>query len=291
MYPAPFEYVCATSLAEAARLLDERPEDAKLLAGGQSLIPLLKLRLAAPQLLLDITRLLELKGIREADDGIEIGSLVRHVEIERSELLARDCPLLPETASEVGDLQVRNRGTLGGSLAHADPAGDFPAAVLALDATLIATSVNGDRTIPAHDFFVDLMTSALRPNEILTAIRVPKLGARTGSAYRKMRQQASGFAIVGVASVVALDAKGIVSDARVAITGVGPVPYRARAVEEKLLRQEPDPEIIATAAADATEGVDASSDLHAAAEYRRALAAIYTRRSLEAALERARGGR
>jgi len=287
MYSAPFEYVCATSLAEALRLVNERREDTKLLAGGQSLIPLLKLRLAAPGLVLDIGRLAELKGIRETAEGIEIGALVRHAEIENSELLARACPLLPETAAEVGDLQVRNRGTFGGSLAHADPAGDFPAAALALDAKLIATSVAGQRSIAAQDFFVDLMTTALQANEILTAILVPKLGPRTGSAYVKMRQQASGFAIVGVASVLTLDSRGKIEKATVAITGVGPAPYRASAVEGRLRGVKPEDRAIEHAAAAAADGVDVSGDMHASAEYRRELAAIFTRRSLEAAAARA----
>jgi len=287
MYSAPFEYVCPTSLAEAARLLDERREDAKLLAGGQSLIPLLKLRLAAPALVLDIGRLAELKGIRETQEEIEIGALVRHSEIEHSELLARACPLLSETAAEVGDLAVRNRGTFGGSLAHADPAGDFPAAALVLEAKLIATSIHGPREISARDFFVDLMVTALQPNEILTTIRVPKLGRRAGSAYVKMRQQASGFAIVGVAAVMKLDARGNVEQARIAITGVGPVPYRAKAVEQRLLGHTPGDKIIAHATAGAADGVDISADMHASAEYRRELAAIFTRRALAKSAERA----
>ena len=288
MYPASFEYLRPATLAEAARLLNERPEDAKLLAGGQSLIPLLKLRLAGPALLLDIGRLPELKGIRETEAGIEIGALVRHTEIQNSELLARACPLLPETAAEVGDIAVRNRGTFGGSLAHADPAGDFPAAALALEAKFIATSVAGQRTIAAQEFFVDLMTTALDPNEILTRVLVPKRGPRTGSAYVKMRQQASGFAIVGVASVVRLDSKGRVEEARVAITGVGPVPYRATMVEEKLRGQKPEDRAIAVAASVAADGVDATEDLHASAEYRRELTAVFTLRSLETAAARAR---
>jgi len=290
MYAAPFEYICPSSLSEAARLLSERQEDAKLLAGGQSLIPLLKLRLAAPALVLDIGRLAELKGIRETEAGIEIGALVRHAEIESSELLARTCPLLPETASEVGDMPVRSRGTFGGSLAHADPAGDFTAAALALEAKLIASNVAGQRTIVARDFFVELMTTALNPNEILTMILVPKRGPHTGSAYVKMRQQASGFAIVGVASVVQLDSRGKIKEVRVAVTGVGPVPYRASAVEEKLCGLKPEGRAIADAAAVAADGVDVNEDLHASAEYRRDLAAIFTRRSLEKAAARAREG-
>jgi carbon-monoxide dehydrogenase medium subunit len=288
MYPAPFEYLRPASLAEAARLLNERGEEVKVLAGGQSLIPLMKLRLASPTVILDLGRLAELQGIRETEEGIEIGALVRHVEIQNSELLARECPLLPETASEVGDIPVRNRGTIGGSLAHADPTGDFPAAVLALGATMILTSVAGSRTISAGDFFVDLMTTALEPNEILTRVVIPRSAPSTGSAYVKMRQQASGFAIVGVASVVRFDGAGKIEEARVAVTGVGPVAYHAQAVEKKLRGSVPDEHSIAAAAAAATEGVDVSEDLHASSEYRRELAAVFTRRSLEKAVARAR---
>jgi carbon-monoxide dehydrogenase medium subunit len=288
MYPASFEYLRPASLAEAVRLLNERGEEVKVLAGGQSLIPLMKLRLASPALVLDIGRLPELQGIRETQEGIEIGAMARHVEIQNSELLARECPLLPETASEVGDIPVRNRGTFGGSLAHADPTGDFPAAVLALDAALIATSVAGSRSVSAKDFFVDLMMTALEPNEILTRIVIPRSRANTGSAYVKMRQQASGFAIVGVASVVRLDGAGKIEEVRVAVTGVGPIAYRATAVEERLLGQAPYERSISTACFLAADGVDVSEDLHASSEYRRELAAVFTCRSLEKAVSRAR---
>ena len=289
MFPANFDYVCPASLAEAAQFLNQHSEDAKILAGGQSLIPLLKLRLAAPQFVVDLGRIQELKTIRETNGGFEIGSLVRHVNIERSPMLARTCPLLPETAAEVGDLQVRNRGTFGGSLAHADPAGDFPAAILALDAELTTTSAIAQRTISAQDFFVGILTSALYPNEILTSIRVPKLGPRTGSAYVKMSQQASGFAIVGVAAILTFDEKGKVTEARVGITGVASVPYRAKKVEAALRGTTASAKEIAAAAALASKGVDALSDIHASANYRRDLAAVFTRRSLERAAQR--GGR
>jgi carbon-monoxide dehydrogenase medium subunit len=236
---------------------------------------------------LDIGRLPELQGIRETQEGIEIGAMVRHVEIQNSELLARGCPLLPETALEVGDIPVRNRGTFGGSLAHADPTGDFPAAVSALDAALIATSVAGSRSISAKDFFLDLMMTALEPNEILTRVVIPRSAPNTGSAYVKMRQQASGFAIVGVASVVRLDGAGKIQEARVAVTGVGPVAYRATAVEERLRGRVPDERSISPAVLAAADGVDVSEDLHASSDYRRELAVVFTRRSLEKAVARA----
>lgn len=289
MFPENFEYVLPATVSEAAKFLNEHSDEAKILAGGQSLIPLLKLRLAAPQFVVDIGRIQELKAIRESDGNIEIGSLVRHVDIEQSRLLALHCPLLCETAAEIGDVQVRNRGTLGGSLAHADPAGDFPATVLALGAILTATSATGKRDISAEDFFVSILTSALQPNEILTSIRVPKLGPRTGTAYAKMHQQASGFAIVGVASILTLDERGKVSNAHVGITGVAAVPYRARKVEDHLHRNEPTPKVIAEAAALAAVGVEPLSDIHASADYRRSLAAVFTRRSLEKAAQRAAG--
>ena len=290
MFPANFEYRCPANIAEALGLLNEHGENAKLLAGGQSLIPILKLRLAEPQWVVDIGRLTELREIRETDDSIQIGSLVRHVEIERSELLARVCPLLPETAAEIGDVQVRNRGTFGGSLVHADPAGDFPAAALALEARLTASSVDGERSFAAEDFFTGLMTTALRPNEILTSIEILKAGPRSGSAYAKLHQQASGFAIVGVASLVTLDAAGNLEDVRVGITGVADRPYRARGVEERLRGRVAGSKEIREAAALAAEGVEPLGDIHASEEYRKDLATVFTARSLLKAVERA-GGR
>ena len=191
MFPENFEYLCPATVSEAAQFLKQHPEDAKILAGGQSLLPILKLRLASPRFVVDIGRIQELKTIREDDGNLEIGSLVRHVEIERSPVVASHCSLLAETAAEIGDVQVRNRGTIGGSLAHADPAGDFPAAILALGALLVAESATGRREIPADQFFLDIMTSALHPDEVLTSIRVPTIGQRTGTAYVKFHQQAS----------------------------------------------------------------------------------------------------
>ncbi len=289
MFPENFEYVSPATVTEAAQFLQQHPDDAKILAGGQSLIPILKLRLAAPRFVVDIGRIQELKAIREDDGNLEIGSLVRHVEIERSPIVAQHCPLLAETAAEIGDMQVRNRGTIGGSLAHADPAGDFPAAILALGAVLVAESITGTREIGADHFFLDIMTSALEPNEILTSIRVPKAGPRTGTAYVKFHQQASGFAIVGVASIVILDGQGQVADSRVAVTGVDSMPYRAQQVEESLRGTAATSQDIASAAAFAAQGVEPLSDIHASSQYRAYLAAVFTRRSLEKAARRAAG--
>src|SRR5438874_290611 len=234
MIPQAFEYHAPKSLAEASRLVAQFAGDGKVLAGGHSLVPMMKLRLAAPKHLIDIGRIKELSYIRPGDSKVEIGALTTHFQIESSELLKAKCPLLPEVAREIGDAQVRNKGTLGGSLAHADPAADWPAAILALDAEMQAVSSRGERWIPAQDFFVDLMTTALAADEILTAVRVPVLPMnvetsqppRAGDAYVKLHQPASGFAIVGVAARVLLAEDGTVTQVGVGITGVGPKAYR-----------------------------------------------------------------
>src|SRR6266403_3806984 len=219
MISTQFDYVRAKTLDEALSLLAQN-EDAKILAGGHSLIPAMKLRLAQPPLLIDLGRIKDLSYIREEDSQIRIGAMTTHYEIESSDLLKKICLLLPECAGHIGDVQVRNKGTIGGSLAHSDPAGDWPAAIIALNADLIATSKNGDRTIKADDFFVDLLTTALEPGEILREIRINKPSGRTGQAYVKMHHPASGFAVVGVAANLTLDANGKSQDASIGITGV-----------------------------------------------------------------------
>ncbi|MCA1818261.1 MAG: xanthine dehydrogenase family protein subunit M [Acidobacteria bacterium] len=287
MIPAPFDYAAPATLDEALSLLASRSDDAKILAGGHSLLPAMKLRLAQPALLVDIGRIKDLAYVREDGGQIRIGARTTHYEIESSDLLKKVCPLLPECAGTIGDVQVRNCGTIGGSLAHADPAGDFPAAVLALDAELVAVSKRGERTIKVSDFFVDMLTTALAPDEILREIRVAAAPARTGQAYRKVHQPASGFAVVGVAVSLTLGAAGACDSAAVALTGVAAKPYRARGVEQLLVGKTLDAQAIADAAAHADEGVDANSDLYASAEYRRHLARVHTRRAIAAALSRA----
>lgn len=285
MIPSAFDYQCPATLAEAVRLLASRPDDAKVLAGGHSLVPMMKLRLATPKLLIDIGRLEELHGIREQHGSLVIGACVTHYAIESSALLRQRCPLLVETAAAIGDVQVRNRGTIGGSVAHADPAADWPAAVLALDATVKLVSAQGERLVKASDFFVDLLTTAIQENEILTEIQVPVASARTGSAYLKVPQPASGFALTGVAAQVTLDAHHTIQQAAVGITGVGNVAYRARGVEQALQGQTA--EAIAQAASRASEGIEALDDMHASAEYRLHLVRIYTKRALQQAVQRA----
>ena len=291
MIPAAFEYEAPSSLKEALALL-RKHRDAKLLAGGHSLLPLMKLRMAAPERLIDLSRLPELAGIRERRGTIVIGAMTRHAEIESAAIVKERCPLLAETASMIGDPQVRNRGTIGGSLAHADPAADYPAAVLALEATLTAVSTSGARReIPARRFFRGLLTTALRPTEVLTEIAVPALKRGAGTAYEKFANKASRFAIVGVAGIIILDGRGRCSKVSIGITGAGPKAARAARGEASLLGKEPTPEAVARAAslAPAAIGDDALSDIHASSEFRLHLVDALTRRALTRAAERAQG--
>lgn len=289
MIPSPFEYVAPKTLEEAVRLLQRHGDEAKILAGGHSLLPLMKLRLAQPRYIVDIGHLRTLSYIREEGDKIAIGALITHAEIVASPLLRAKCALLPETAEAIGDVQVRNRGTIGGSLAHADPAADYPASILALDAEIVAASAAGARTIPARDFFVDMLTTQLRPGEVLSQIRVPVIAPRVGLAYCKLHQPASGFAIVGVAARLSVSS-GKIDDVAVAVTGVAPKAYRAEAVEKLLRGKKISDDLLAEAADHAGEGSDPLSDLHASAQYRRAMAAVFTRRALEKAFSRATSG-
>src|SRR5947209_8654771 len=284
MIPAPFDYARPKTLEEAVTLLAQT-EDAKILAGGHSLIPAMKLRLTQPPLLIDIGRIKDLSYIREEDNQIRIGATTTHYAIESSELLKKICPLLPECASHIGDVQVRNCGTIGGSLAHSDPAGDWPAAIIALNAELIVVSKGGERTIKADDFFVDLLTTALQPGEILREIRINKTNGRTGQAYVKMHHPASGFAVVGVAANLTLDNNGACQKASIGITGISSKAYRANAVESALNDGALDEQAIANAATHATDGIDISGDLFASEIYRRHLAQVYAKRAIAAASE------
>lgn len=281
MIPSSFEYLRPSTLEEAIGQLEVHGADAKVLAGGHSLIPAMKFRLAQPSTIIDISRIADLNDIRAENGGIDIGAMTTHYAIESSRLLAERCPLLPQVAGQIGDVQVRNRGTIGGSLVHADPAADWPAAILALEAEMEIVSAFGTRAVPASEFFVDLMQSAVRPNEILKNIRVPETPQTV--AYVKFAQKASGFAIAGVAVVVDLENR----TARVAVNGVAAKAYRASAVESLLQGQALTPDLIASAAGRAAEGVEALGDIHASAEFRAHLACVQTKRALELALGRA----
>ena len=287
MIPASFEYQVPRTLDEALRLLGRHGDEAKILAGGHSLLPLMKLRLASPRYVVDIGRLRGLDYIREDGDQIAIGALTTHAQVAASVLLREKCPLLPETAVEIGDIQVRNRGTIGGSLAHADPAADYPAAILALDAELVVQSGSGKRTIFAAEFFVDLLQTQVRPGEILTEVRVPIRRSGEGSAYRKFHQPASGFATVGAAARLITSKDGKIQDIALGMTGVGSKAYRASAVEKALRGKKTDDATIAAACAKAAQGVDPLSDIFASSDYRRAMAAVFAHRAISAALARA----
>jgi carbon-monoxide dehydrogenase medium subunit len=280
MYPAQFDYKRPSTVDEAIALLTEHGDEAKLLAGGHSLIPAMKLRLARPKVVVDIGRIATLSYIREAANGaVAIGAMTTHQEIAESTVLRARSPLLAETASHIGDAQVRNKGTIGGSLAHADPAADYPAAILALDAEIDLAGPRGRRTVRASEFFTGLLETAIAPDEILTEIRVPGTGG--GVAYVKTEQKASGFALAGVAVVIGAD--GV----RVGVTGVAATAYRATAVEQALAGQTaPNGEAIARAAAHAADGIDPLGDIHASQEFRAHLAEVNTRRAVEQALAR-----
>jgi carbon-monoxide dehydrogenase medium subunit len=287
MIPASFDYIAAKNLDEAISLLAKHKDDAKILAGGHSLLPAMKLRLMQPKVLIDLGRIKDLSYIKEEGGQLRIGAMTTHFQVETSDVVHRLCPLLTETATQLGDMQVRNKGTLGGSLAHSDPAADWPAAILALDAEIVATSAKGDRIIKATDFFVEMLTTALEPGEILREIRIPAGKSKVAQAYLKVRHPASGFAVVGVAVNLSV-ASGKFQTAAVGITGVSPKAYRATKVENALKGNSLDAKTLAAAAAQATHGIDVNSDLYASAEYRTQLATVYTRRALEIAAGRAK---
>ncbi len=288
MIPAQFEYQAPTTIDEALTLLATNPDDSKILAGGHSLIPAMKLRLAQPAMLVDIGRIKDLSYIREDGNQVLIGAMTTHYELESSTLLKKICPLLPDCASHIGDVQVRNKGTIGGSVAHSDPAGDWPAAVIALGAEMVVVGKKGERVIKADDFFVDLLTTALDAGEILREIRIPRPAGRFGHSYQKVRHPASGFAVVGVAVALRLGTNGTCESATVGITGASSKAYRAGSVEQVLKGKTLNDDTIAEASSHATDGVDANSDLYASEDYRRHLAQVYTRRAIQAALAHAK---
>jgi len=283
MIPQNFEYSAPNNLKEALALLSDG--NAKVLAGGMSLIPLMKLRLAAPGRLVDLGRVPDLKSIREEDGSIRIGATVTHYEIESSPLIHAKCPLLAEAASNIGDVQVRNMGTIGGSIAHADPAADYPASLLALEAQVRIMSAKGERTAPIDQFLVDALSTSLEPGEIVREVIVPAEAAGTGISYQKMVQPASGFAIVG-AAVRARKSGGKVAFVRVGITGLAAKGFRAAAVEKLLAGTSGSAADVQKAANVVADGVDANSDLSASASYRGQMAKVYTARALTQALAR-----
>jgi carbon-monoxide dehydrogenase medium subunit len=282
MIPAQFDYQRPSSLAEAVRALGDGGDEAKVIAGGQSLLPLLRLRLAFPSLLVDIGGLGELRGVRDSGDTLVIGAMTTIHSLISDPLIREHCGLIAAAAGTVADPAVRHLATIGGSISHADPAGDLPAVICALDATLIATGPGGEREIAPGDFFVDYLTTALAPGEILTAVRVPKLGPGWGFRYEKFHPTAQAWAIVGVAAL-ARRYDGQVAEARIGLTNMSATPVRARAAEAAAAGTAASREALAAAAGHADEGTDPPNDLRAAADYRRHLARVLTGRALAGA--------
>ena len=282
MIPAKFDYVRPSSIADAVTALADGGEDAKVIAGGQSLLPLLRLRLAYPELLVDVGALDELRGVTDDGDHLLVGARTTLYQLVHDPLIAEYGGLLAQTAALIADPAVRHRGTVGGALAHADPAGDLPAVILALDATLIARGPAGEREIAARDFFVDYLTTSLAPGEILTGIRVRKLGADWGYRYEKFHRTAQAWAIVGVAALVRRS-NGQVAEARIGLTNMGSVPIRAVSVEAAAAGAQASSQALRAAAASADEGTQPPADLHGAPDYRRHLARVLTGRALAAA--------
>ena len=283
MYPAPFEYEVAESVDHAIELLGEYGEDAKLMAGGHSLIPLLRLRMAAPTALIDLDRLDDLRYVRDEGDHLAIGAMTRHRQVHFNELVNEHCGILSYTAGLLGDPSVQHRGTIGGVLAHGDPAGDMPSVLCALEGELVIQGSDGERTVPALEFFKDYLFTDLDPQEVVTEVRVPKLGPNTGWSYKKFSRRSQDWAVVGVAAVVEKD-NGNIGSARIGLTSMGSTPLRASAVEEALSGASPDR--IGEAANFADAGTSPGSDDAASAEFRRHLSRVWTRRAIEEALNR-----
>ncbi|TVT39850.1 xanthine dehydrogenase family protein subunit M [Amycolatopsis rhizosphaerae] len=280
MIPAAFDYAAPTTVDEAVRALSEAGEDAKVLAGGQSLLPVLRMRLAAPSVVIDLGRIPELRGIRDDGDALVIGAMTTHYDVQRDQLVAEHAALLARATDTVADPQVRHRGTFGGSLAHADPAGDLPAPALALDAEMVIAGPGGRRTVPAAEFFQDFFTTSLAANEILVEVRVPK---HTGwrAHYEKFNRVAQAWSMVAVAVTVRTEGDTI-ADARIALTNMAAIPVRATAVEQALIGRKAEAETIRAAAAHAAEGTSPTPDGNADVEYRQELARVLTGRAVSA---------
>ena len=279
MIPAQFEYVAPGSVADAISALTEAGEDGKILAGGQSLIPVLRLRLSFPSVLVDLRKISELRGVREEGSDLVIGAMTRHADVITDPLVKQYAALVAEASATVADPAVRHRGTFGGALAHADPAGDLAAVALALDATLVAEGPGGRRSIKAADFFLDYLQTSLSPDEVLVEVRVPKLEGQWGVAYEKFNRTAQAWAIVGAAVAVRRE-NGSIAEARVGLTNMGSTPVRASAVEAALTGASAEAGAVEAAAAHAADGTNAPADLSAQSDYREHLARVLTRRAV-----------
>ncbi len=291
MYPPAFDYAVPRSLDEALDLLAEVGDEGRVLAGGQSLIPMMKLRLAAPAHLVDINEISELSYIREVNGHLAIGALTRHADVVRSEIVGAGCSTMASAAPWVADPLVRNRGTVCGSVAHCDPEGDWNSVMLALGAEVVARSRTGERVIPISDFVVDFFTNALEPGEMVTELRVPRDDERSGGCYLKLERKIGDYATVGVAAHLRLDERGRIGRAGLALTSVAPVNLEVEEAERMMAGQEPSEELFAEAAEIAARTCQPQSDVRGPAEYKRAVVRAYTRRALHQALATARGER
>jgi carbon-monoxide dehydrogenase medium subunit len=283
MIPGAFEYYAPRSLTDAVKFLSDHRDDVKILSGGQSLLPLMKMRLSKPGFIVDIGRVPNLDTITEQGNSLILGALVTHEQIEFSALLKAKCPLLPQTATTIADVQVRNRGTIGGSVAHADPAGDWPATIMALDAEIKIFGPNGERWVKCNDFFLGLLMSVLEPDEIVTAVKVP-ITSNEKTAYLKAAPRSSGFAVVGVAVRLALVGNDTCNRIAIGITGVTDKAYRAERVEQMLIGKKLDRQSIQEAAAQSTRNVEVIEDINGSSEYRKHLTEVYVTRAIESAL-------
>jgi aerobic carbon-monoxide dehydrogenase medium subunit len=284
MIPGSFEYYAPTTLSDAVQYLSAHRDDVKILSGGQSLLPLMKMRLSKPAYILDVGRISGLDLITEEGNNLIVGALVTHAQIEESAVLKKKCPLLPQTATTIADVQVRNRGTIGGSIAHADPAGDWPPAILALDAEIKVVGPSGERWVKCDDFFLGLMMSVLEPDEVVTAIRVPVTG-NDKTAYLKAAPRSSGFAVVGVAVRMALEASGMCSRIALGITGITDKAFRAQRVETMLAGKKLDTQLIEAAAAESTRNIDVIEDINGSNKYRAHLTHVYLTRVIQTAMQ------
>lgn len=283
MIPVAFDYEVAESVDHAIQLLGQHGEDAKLIAGGHSLIPIMRLRLAAPSVLIDLGRLQDLNYVRDEGDHLAIGAMTRHRDVHYNELIQEHCGIVGYTAGLLGDPSVQHRGTLGGTLAHGDPAGDMPSVISALEGTIVVKGPDGERTVSASDFFQDYLFTDLDEQEVITEVRVPKLNSDTGWSYKKFSRRSQDWAIVGVAAVVE-KSNGNIDSARIGLTSMGSTPMRASTTEQALSGASPDQ--VAEAADSADEGTSPGADDAASAEFRRHLARVWTRRAIEEALNR-----
>jgi CO/xanthine dehydrogenase FAD-binding subunit len=284
MKPPLFDYRSPSSLDEALALRSQYRDDSAVLAGGQSLMPMLNLRLARPEVLIDLGRVAEVAGITELDGGVSLGAMTRQRHAERSDLIRERAPLVQQALAHVGHPAIRNRGTVGGSLAHADPAAELPAVCIALDAELVARSATAERTIAAEDFYVGFMTTALAPDELLVEVRIPAPGGTSGTAFLEIARRHGDFALVGVAAAIALDGEGVITDARLVFTGVGLQPVRAHEAEASLRGTPAGTDAFAAAAKLVPAALQPRADAHASSEYRRRVAGVLARRALEEAM-------